>query len=73
MKPVTVCGTTHSAVVVCNQPGCDTREVGTTRGVVLRAAVVHYEVAHPAQVRAAQQLRRRAASLVETRRDTPAS
>jgi hypothetical protein len=66
VKPVKVDGTRHSAVTVCN--GCGAREVGTTRGVVLRAAADHYLVAHPDQVEAAEQLRRRAAELVEPTR-----
>lgn len=70
MKPVHVDGTPHSTVTVCTHPGCGAREVGTTRGVVLRAAAHHYDIAHPDQVEAAEQLRRRAAQLVPPTRPT---
>lgn len=70
MKPVTVDGTQHSAVVLCRVPGCGWRDVATGRGPVLRAAADHYLVAH-ADAKGAEEtatvLRRRAGNLVATR------
>ena len=68
MKPVTVDATQRSAVVICNL--CGARDVGTTSGVVLRAAAHHYDVAHPGHVQAAEQLRVRAQQLVAPVRAT---
>lgn len=66
MKPVTLCATQHSAVYVCAR--CDARDVVTTRHAALTAAAGHYDVAHPDQAKAADQLRRRARELRATRR-----
>lgn len=69
-SPATVDATRHSAVMVCEV--CGARDVATTRGIVLRAAARHYELAHPEQPRSAQLLARRAAQLLATRPTRPA-